>query len=73
MVADLGPGKQQVNLPELVQDEDVRHHRHHPHDLRRFLVFLQLRVTTFLQTKAGHELGCEGWSSPGKPGSVIEF
>lgn len=41
---DLGDGQQQAELPELVQDEDVGHHRHHSHDLWSLLVILQLPV-----------------------------
>lgn len=38
--SDLGAVQQQTNFPELVQDEDVGHHRYHSHDFWSLLVFL---------------------------------
>lgn len=42
--SDLGPGQQQTDFPELLQDEDVGHHWRHSHDLWSLLVILQLPV-----------------------------
>lgn len=41
----LGDGQQQTNIPKLLQDEDVSHHRHYSHDFWSLLVILQLLVS----------------------------
>lgn len=33
MTSDMEPGSQPLVLPQLIQDEDVRYNRGHPHDL----------------------------------------
>lgn len=40
----LGDVQQQTNIPKLLQDEDVSHHRHYSHDFWSLLVILQLLV-----------------------------
>lgn len=40
----LGNVQQQTNIPKLLQNEDVSHHRHYSHDFWSLLVILQLLV-----------------------------
>lgn len=40
----LGDVQQQTNIPKLLQNEDVSHHRHYSHDFWSLLVILQLLV-----------------------------
>lgn len=43
----LGDVQQQTNIPKLLQNEDVSHHRHYSHDFWSLLVILQLLVNNF--------------------------
>lgn len=49
-LSDLGAVQQQTNFPELVQDEDVGHHRCHSHDFWSLLVILQLLVSNLVHS-----------------------